>query len=89
MPVPPPDVLKCSLIVRRIRRVDGRLSGKLALRDSAQSVGLPRQVGVVDDVGLLANQLAQFDAAGHLGNEPFTPFIFRRAIVPVRDRGPR
>ncbi len=61
MPVPQPDVLKRSLIVRRIGRLDGRLSGKLALRDLVQSVGLPRQVDVVGNVGLLANQFVRFD----------------------------
>ena len=61
VPVPQPDVLKRSLIVRRIGRLDGGLSGKLALRDPVQSVGLPRQVGVVDNVGLLANQFVRFD----------------------------
>src|ERR1700688_3341152 len=60
MPVPQPDVLKRSLIVSRVGGLNGRLSRKLALRDSVQSVGLPRQIGVVDDVGLLAVQFIRF-----------------------------
>ena len=60
-PVPQPDVLKRSLIVRRVSRLDSRIRGKLALRDSVQSVGLARQVGVEDNVGLLANQLVRFN----------------------------
>ena len=42
VPVPQPDVLQRSLIVGRVSRFDRRLSRKLALRDSIQSVGLPR-----------------------------------------------
>jgi len=38
MPVPESDVLKRSLIVLWVGRVDGRLRGKLSLRDSVQSV---------------------------------------------------
>ena len=59
-PVPQPDVLKRSLIIRRVGRRNVRLSGKLALRDSVQSVGLPRQFDVVGDIGLLANQFVRF-----------------------------
>src|ERR1700685_210100 len=61
MPVPQPDVLKRSLIVSRFGRLTGGLSRKLALRDSVQSVGLPRQIGVVYNVGPLANQFVRFD----------------------------
>ena len=61
MPVPESDVLKRGLIVLRVGRVDGRLRGKLALHDSVQSVGLPRQVDVVGDIGLLAHELVRFD----------------------------
>ncbi len=61
MHVPQPDVLKRRLIVGGIGRLDGRLSGKLALGEPVQSVGLPRQVDVVGNIGLLANQLVRFD----------------------------
>src|ERR1700686_4197260 len=61
MPVPEPDVLKRSLVVRRIGRLDGRLSRKLTLHDLVQSVGLPRQLDIVGNVGLLANKLVRFD----------------------------
>ena len=40
--------------------LDGRLSGKLALCDSVQSIGLPRQLDVVSDIRLLADQLVWF-----------------------------
>ncbi len=60
-PVPQPDVLQRSLIVLGISSFGGSLGGKFALRDPVQSVGLPRQVRVVNDVGLLANQFVRFD----------------------------
>ena len=60
-PVPQPDVLQRSLIVRRIGRLDGRLRGKFALREAVQSIGLPRQVNVVGNVGSLANQFVGLD----------------------------
>ncbi len=55
-PVPQSDVLQCSLIVCRIGRLDGRLSGKFAVRKAVQSIGPPRQVNIVGNVGSLANQ---------------------------------
>src|SRR5260370_23692674 len=55
-PVPQPDVLQRSLIVRRIGRLDGRFSRKFALREPVQSIGLPRQINVVGNVMSLANQ---------------------------------
>ncbi len=58
-PVPEPDVLKRSLIVRRISRLDSRLRRKLALHDLVQSIGLACQLDVVGNVGLLANQLVR------------------------------
>ena len=61
MPVPQPDVLQSSLIVRRVSRLHGRLCRKLPLHDLVQSVGSPRQIGIVDNVRLLANQFVRFD----------------------------
>ena len=60
VPVPQTNVLKSSLIIRRVGRCDVCLSGKLALRNSVQSVGLPRQFDVVGNIGLLANELVWF-----------------------------
>ena len=54
-PVPQPDVLQRSLIVRRVGGLDGRLCGKFALQDPVQPVRLPSKFDVVGDVGLLAN----------------------------------
>jgi hypothetical protein len=60
VPVPQPDILQRSLIMHRVGRRDVCLSGKLALRNSVQSVGLPRQGDIVGDVRLLANELVWF-----------------------------
>ena len=59
MPVPQADVLQRRLIVGGVGRVDGRLRREFALRDAVQSIGLPRQVDVVGNVGPLANQLVR------------------------------
>ena len=60
-PVPQPDVLERRLIVGGVGSLDGCLRGKLALGEAVQPEGLPRQINVVGNVGLLANQLIGFD----------------------------
>ncbi len=60
VPVPQTNILKRRLIVRGVGRRDVCLSGKLALRNSVQSVGLPRQCEIVGNIGLFANQLVRF-----------------------------
>ena len=61
LPIPQPDVLQSGLIICRICRAHGRLRGKLALRETVQSVCLARHKDVVRNVGLLAYQFIRFD----------------------------
>src|SRR5258708_26203276 len=87
MPVPQPDILKRSLIVSRVGSLDGGLRWKLALRDSVQSVGLPCQLGVVDDVGLLANQFVRFhDKTADVPSDSLNGKITDRAWKDCRDQ---
>ena len=86
-PVPQPDVLKRSLIIRRVGRRNVRLSGKLALRDSVQSVGLPRQFDVAGYIGLLANQLVRFhDKAANVPADYLKGDITDRSRKDRRDK---
>src|SRR5580698_10178953 len=48
-------------MVCRIGRSDSRLSRKLAQGEAVQSVGLPRQLDVVGNIGFLTNQLVRLD----------------------------
>src|SRR5258708_19975716 len=87
MPVPQPDILKRSLIVSRVGSLDGGLRWKLALRDSVQSVGLPCQLGVVDDVGLLANQFVRFhDKTADVPSDSLNGKITDRGWKDCRDQ---
>src|SRR5262249_23159732 len=69
-PVPEPDVLQRGPVGRRIDGVDARLCWERPLLDAVEPVGHARQLDVVFDVILLADQLVRLhDEAGHVPTE--------------------
>ena len=61
VPIPQPDVFERRLVVRRVNRLDPRVSGKRVRLDAVERVRAPRHVDVVRDEGPFSHQLVGLD----------------------------
>ena len=76
VPVPQANILQRCLIVGRVGGIDRDLGGKLSLQEAVQAVGLLRHLDVMNDVGLLANQLVRLDdKAGNIPAHQRNPCV--------------